>query len=240
MKDIRAAAVQFEHAPSNKAANWRIIEDFIRRAAQQKVEILVFPECCITGYWHLRKLFRADLEALAEPVPGGPSSQRLSALAQETGMTIGAGLVEIDTDGTLYNTYVVALPDGQVQRHRKLHCFISEHMASGDDYMVFDIPQGARVGVLICYDNNIGENVRMTALLGADILLAPHQTGGCHTPSPRCMGLIDPQLWKDRQENPEAIEAEFRGPKGRAWLMHWLPARAPFVARHLQRRCHGT
>ena len=40
------------------------------------------------------------------------------------------------------------------------------------------------------------------------------------------MGLIDPALWRGRAENPQAIEAEFRGPKGREWLMRWLPARA--------------
>lgn len=40
------------------------------------------------------------------------------------------------------------------------------------------------------------------------------------------MGLIDPKLWENRMADPEAIEAEFRGPKGRAWLMRWLPARA--------------
>jgi len=99
-------------------------------------------------------------------------------------------------------------------------------MASGDDYTVFDIPQGAKVGILICYDNNIIENVRITALKGAEILLAPHQTGGCDTPSPRCMGKIDPRLWENRENAPAAIETEFRGPKGREWLMHWLPARA--------------
>ena len=40
------------------------------------------------------------------------------------------------------------------------------------------------------------------------------------------MGRINPQLWHNRELDPEAIEAEFRGPKGRDWLMHWLPARA--------------
>ena len=55
---------------------------------------------------------------------------------------------------------------------------------------------------------------------------APHQTGGCDTPSPRAMGTIDPELWKNREKDPEPIEAEFRGPKGRGWLMRWLPARA--------------
>jgi len=153
VENIRAAAVQFEHAPNDKRANWLKIEHFVGRAAQSSVQILTFPECCITGYWHLRKLSRAKLEALAEPVFDGPSSQRLRALAQETGMTIGAGLVEIAADGTLYNTYVVAMPDGQFRRHRKLHCFISEHMASGSEYTVFDTPHGCRVGVLICYDN---------------------------------------------------------------------------------------
>ena len=82
------------------------------------------------------------------------------------------------------------------------------------------------VGILICYDNNIGENVRMTALKGAEILLAPHQTGGCNSPSPRCMGTIDPELWRRRDVDRETIEQEFSGPKGRAWLMKWLPARA--------------
>jgi predicted amidohydrolase len=40
------------------------------------------------------------------------------------------------------------------------------------------------------------------------------------------MGLIDPALWERRADDPAAIEAEFRGPKGRQWLMRWLPARA--------------
>ena len=40
------------------------------------------------------------------------------------------------------------------------------------------------------------------------------------------MGPIDPKLWDRRHEDPAAIEAEFRGPKGRGWLMRWLPARA--------------
>jgi predicted amidohydrolase len=141
-------------------------------------------------------------------------------------MTIGAGLVEIDTDGTLYNTYVVAMPNGQFQRHRKLHCFVSEHMSSGSEYTVFDTPHGCRIGVLTCYDNNIGENVRITALRGAEILLAPHQTGGCDSPDPVTMGLVDRRLWDNRHADPEAIEAELRGPKGRAWMMRWLPTRA--------------
>jgi len=40
------------------------------------------------------------------------------------------------------------------------------------------------------------------------------------------MGLVDRALWENRHADPEAIEAELRGPKGRVWMMRWLPARA--------------
>jgi len=226
LENIRVASVQFEHAPSDKRTNLAKIERFCLDAAQRGVEIIVYPECCVTGYWHLRRLSRKELLALAEPIPTGPTSQALLLLAQRSKMTIGAGLIEVAEEGTLYNSYLVAMPDGQSRRHRKLHCFISEHMASGSDYTVFDSPHGCRIGVLTCYDNNIGENVRITALQGAEILLAPHQTGGCDSPDPHTMGLVDKALWENRHTDPAAIEAELRGPKGRGWLMRWLPTRA--------------
>ena len=226
MRDIRVAAVQFEHAAGNKEANLAKIRAFAADAAGQGVEILAFPECCITGYWFLRRLSREQIAELAEPVYGGPSSRELGRIAEEHRLTVGAGLVELAEDGTLYNTYVVAMPDGQFRRHRKLHCFISEHMASGQEYTVFDTPHGCRVGVLICYDNNIGENVRITALRGAEVLLAPHQTGGCDSKDPNVMGKVDRALWDSRHRGRHAVEAEFHGPKGRGWLMRWLPARA--------------
>ena len=226
MRNIRVASVQFEHRAGDKRANLAKIEDFVKQAAGQGVELIVFPECCITGYLFLRKLDHEALLALAEPVFNGPSSQALMALAKEYHMTIGAGLVELAEDGNMYNTYVVAMPNGAFQRHRKIHCFISEHLSCGSEFTVFDTPGGCRVAVLICYDNNIGENVRISALKGAEILLAPHQTGGCSTPSPHCMGVIDRSLWDHRKQNPQAIKAEFKGPKGRQWLLTWLPARA--------------
>ncbi len=226
MRDLRVAAVQMEHAAGDKEANLAKVRAFVERAAGEGVETIVFPECCLTGYWHLRHLSREQLEALAEPVPDGPSSRELRSLAERHGMTVGAGLVEITAEGSMYNTYVVALPDGQCHRHRKLHCFISQHMTSGDEYTVFDTPHDCRVGVLTCYDNNIGENVRIAALMGAEVLLAPHQTGGCRSKNPHIMGLVDRELWDRRHEDPAAIEEELRGPKGRGWLLRWLPARA--------------
>lgn len=91
-------------------------------------------------------------------------------------MTVGAGLLEREGD-RVYNSYLVAMPDGTHAVHRKLHVFEHPNISTGDRYTVFDTAHGCRVGVLICYDCNIVENARATALLGVAILLAPHQKG---------------------------------------------------------------
>ena len=226
MRDIRVATVQFQHRPGDKSYNLARVRDFVTDAAQSRVEIIAFPEMCLTGYWHVRNLSREEVEALAEPIPDGECTQELLRLSREHGMTIGAGLIERGDDGRLYNAYVVAMPDGRWARHRKLHVFVSRFLSEGDRYTVFDTPHGCRVGVLICYDNNIIENARATALLGAEILLAPHQTGGCNSVSPHAMKPIDSKIWARREEDPTACEAELCGPKGRGWLMRWLPSRA--------------
>jgi len=222
---LRVASVQFECRPADKAANLAVIERFVQQAADQGVRLIVFPECCITGYWFLRHLTAPQLDALAEQLPSGPSVRRLAELSRASGISIGAGLVERAADA-FYNTYVVVTPDGGVHRHRKLHAFEHDAIRSGNEYTVFELPGGLRAGVLICYDCNIVENVRMTALLGADVLIAPHQTGGVRTRDPHLMGLVDRRLWDNRAADPAAIEAEFRGDKGRGWLMRWLPSRA--------------
>jgi predicted amidohydrolase len=96
---------------------------------------------------------------------------------------------------------------------------------SGKDFTVFDSPYGWRIGVLICYDNNIIENVRATRLLGADIIFMPHVT--MCTPSTRPgAGFVDPALWVNRESDPTSLRSEFDGLKGREWLMKWLPSRA--------------
>src|SRR5580765_1789015 len=223
---LRVGSVQFESSPGDKEANFRKIETFVEQAVAESVRLIVFPECCITGYWFIRNLTVEQLAALAEPIPDGPSTRRLIDLARRNGVTLGAGLVEAAGAGVFHNSYVVALPDGTVHRHRKLQAFEHTAIRSGTDYTVFDLPEGFRVGVLICYDCNLIENVRITALRGAEILLAPHQTGAVRSRNPHLMGLIDRRVWDNRHSDPQAIEHEFRGDKGRGWLMRWLPSRA--------------
>src|SRR6266850_4120155 len=111
-RHLRVASVQFESKPADKEANFQKVERFTEQAVAQDVRLIVFPECCVTGYWFIRNLSVAELAALAEPIPGGPSTRRLIALARKHGISVGAGLVEDGGDGVFHNSYVVALPDG--------------------------------------------------------------------------------------------------------------------------------
>lgn len=225
-KTLKAAVIQFQHQAGNKKYNLLIMERFIKKAAIEGVNILAFPEMCITGYWHVPKLDAAGVQALAEPADTGPSVALIRSLAVKHQMLIGAGFIERAADGRLYNAYAACMPDGSLHIHRKMHAFEHEAFSCGDSYTVFGTPWGVKVGILICWDNNLVENARATALLGADILLAPHQTGGTHSRSPHGMKPIPLALWQQRAERKEEITAAFKGPSGREWLMRWLPSRA--------------
>ena len=69
---LKAASAQFQHQPGDKEANFRKIENWLDEAEKEQAMIVVFPEMCITGYWHVRSLSREEIANLAEPVPGGP------------------------------------------------------------------------------------------------------------------------------------------------------------------------
>jgi predicted amidohydrolase len=223
VRDIRIAAAQFEHRDGDKAYNLGRIEELASRAARQGAEIVSFHECSITGYTFLRRLDRAALGRLAEPVPRGPSTSALIEIARRHGVVVMAGLIEADGD-RLHKTYVTVGPEGLLTRFRKLHPFIHPAIVPGDAYHVAEL-RGMRAGFLVCYDCNLPENVRATTLLGAEVIFAPHVTGGTPSEMPG-RGVIDPALWEARERDPEKLRREFDGPKGRGWLMRWLPARA--------------
>ncbi len=224
MRDIRVGAAQFEHRDNDKAYNLGRIAELTARAAGQGAEIVSFHECCITGYTFLQTLSREQLAELAEPVPGGPSTAALVGIAREHSAVVMAGLVEIDQAGRLFNTYATVGPEGFITKFSKLHPFINPNLTPGGGYNVIEL-LGAKVGFLICYDNNLPENTRITAMMGAEIIFMPHVTGCLPSPMPG-RGTVDKALWDNRLRDPVRLRMEFDGPKGRGWLMKFIPTRA--------------
>jgi predicted amidohydrolase len=222
--DLRIATAQFEHRSADKEFNLAAVEELSARAARLGANAIAFHECSITGYTFARRLSKAQLWDLAESIPDGPSTAALIAIARRRGIAVLAGLFERGADGELYKAHVCVDANGLRAKHRKIHPFINPHLKPGNAYTVFDLG-GWKCGILICYDNNVIENVRATALMGAEVIFMPHVT--MCTPSTRPgAGFVDPALWSARERDPTSLRAEFDGLKGRAWLMKWLPARA--------------
>jgi len=224
MNDLRVATAQFESHDADKAYNLSRIETLTRRAVDQGAQIVCFHEACISGYTFLQAFTREQLSAIAEPVPDGPSVRRLMEIAREHRTVVMAGLIEREPDGRLYKCHVTVGPDGFITKYHKLHPFINPNLTPGASYNVIDLC-GWKVGFLICYDNNLPENPRITTMMGAQIIFAPHVTGCLPSPMPG-RGSVDKALWDNRHRDPARLRLEFQGPKARGWLMRWLPARA--------------
>ena len=223
MKDLKVAVAQFQPRNGDKAYNLEVIESLTAQAKGLGADVISFHELCITAYTYLKELDQWQIQALAEAIPDGSSCKSLSRMAKKYQITILAGLVEKE-QGKYYNSYVCVDDSGVKARFRKIHPFISEYLSPGTEYCVFDLA-GWKCGILICYDNNVIENVRATTLLGADIIFAPHVTGCTPSPMPG-RGYVEHSVWENRKENPQALRAEFDGRKGREWILRWLPARA--------------
>lgn len=220
---MKIAVAQFEPKDGDKEYNFSVMEKLMKDARREGAEVISFHEMCITAYTFTKDLSREEMFALAEEVPGGESVRRMQDLSKQYQMAILAGLVEKDGD-QLYNTYLVVHDGKVIARYRKLHPFISKYLSAGNEYVVFDL-LGWKCGILICYDNNVIENVRATTLLGAELIFAPHVTG-CTPSAMPGRDFVDDALWQNREKDPVSLRLEFDGPKGRRWLMRWLPARA--------------
>lgn len=224
MEEIKISTAQFENRSGDKEYNLSVIEALAKTAALEGSQAIAFHECSITGYTFARNLSKDQMLELAELIPEGPSIIRLTYIAKKYDITILAGLFEKDHQDNLFKAYVAVNKNGLIAKHRKLHPFINPNLTPGNSYTTFDL-HGWKCGILICYDNNVIENVRATVLLGADIIFMPHVT--MCTPSTRPgAGFVDPELWYNRENDPTSLRMEFDGMKGRGWLMKWLPSRA--------------
>ncbi|TMI61334.1 MAG: nitrilase [Bacteroidetes bacterium] len=224
MNKIKISTAQFENRSGDKPYNLSVIERLSQKASSEGSNIIAFHECSITGYTFARNLSKEQMLDLAEFIPHGESVLKLIGIAGKYNIAILAGLFEKDENDNLFKAYVCVDKNGLVAKYRKLHPFINPYLTPGNNYCVFEL-DGWKCGILICYDNNIIENVRATTLLGADIIFMPHVT--MCTPSTRPgAGFVNPKLWTNREADPTSLRLEFDGMKGRDWLMKWLPSRA--------------
>ncbi|HYM51443.1 MAG TPA: nitrilase-related carbon-nitrogen hydrolase [Candidatus Limnocylindrales bacterium] len=166
MNPFTLAVAQLRAEPLNKDANLGRIEAAMREAAARGAGAILFSELFLTGY-----LLTDALAGLAEPVDG-PGIARLSRLARTFGLLTVCGFPEA-AGPNRYNSAVLIERDGTILgTYRKTHLFgrEPEYFTPGDRVEAVTTSLG-RLGVLICYDIEFPETVRLLAVDGARLVL---------------------------------------------------------------------
>ncbi|MFF1711932.1 carbon-nitrogen hydrolase family protein [Streptomyces sp. NPDC058268] len=181
MRTLAIAALQTTPIPHDLEASWQRFADQVRstRALFPHVQLVVVPELLLAAEDALLQPAPDDWMGQAAVTVPGPLTDRICALAVETGLWLIPGSVyERAEDGRIYNTAVVISPEGEiVARYRKVFPWQPyEKTTPGREFTVFDIPGAGRVGLAICYDGSFPETVRQLAWLGAEIVIQPTLT----------------------------------------------------------------
>ena len=177
---VRAAVVQTEWTGDRESMIEKHIA-FAREAAKQGAQVMCFQELFNDAYFcQVQDTVHMDG---AEKVPDGPTVQRMTEVARETGMVLIVPIYEKEDDGFFYNTAAVLDSDGTyLGKYRKTHIphvggfWEKFYFRPGNmGYPVFDTAVG-RIGVYICYDRHFPEGWRALGLAGAKIVFNPSAT----------------------------------------------------------------
>ena len=115
---------------------------------------------------------------LAQTLPG-PAENFFSEIAREHSIWLIPGSLYEKRDGKIFNTTPVINPNGEViNRYSKMFPWTPYEVGveSGNNFVVFDVPDVGRFGVSICYDMWFPETTRTLACLGAEIIIHPTMT----------------------------------------------------------------
>jgi formamidase len=180
MRTLTIAAIQTSPIAFDAAATMDLFCQRVRavRAAFPHVQLVVVPELMLSAEAPLLEGRASWMDEAAEPVPG-PTTDRVCALARETGLWLVPGsLYERGEDGNVYNTAIAVSPLGDVvAKYRKVFPWQPyEHTTPGTEFVVFDIPDVGTVGLAICYDGSFPESARQLAWLGAEVIIQPTLT----------------------------------------------------------------
>ena len=182
---VKAALVQSEWTGDQESMVEKNIS-YARDAAEQGAQVLCFQEIFNSPYFCTVQ--DADNYSWAEPIPDGPTIQRMMSVAKETGMVMVVPIYEVVDEGTFFNAAAVIDADGTyLGKYRKTHIpqvqgfWEKFYFRPGNlGYPVFDTAVG-RIGVYICYDRHFPEGWRVLGLKGARIVFNPSATTRGHS-----------------------------------------------------------
>ena len=151
------------------AANMAIVSWATAQASSRGVDLLVFPECFLTGYYN-----RERVEQLARQVDPDTFSS-LEAVAKSNATAILVGYYETQADG-LYNAALLVGADGAILANYRKRALYGDWEKStflrGSEPVLIDL-KGVTIAVLICFDIEFPELAREYARKDADLIAVP-------------------------------------------------------------------
>ena len=180
---VTIAVAQLGVSVGEADANRKAAAAAIAEAAVADARLVVLPELSDSGY-----VFADADEArsLAAPAANNVTLREWRALADAYNLTIAGGFCELGADGKLYNSAAIVDATGTRTVYRKAHLWDTEKkiFTPGDGAPpVVELPFG-KVGLMICYDLEFPEWVRLAALSGADLIAAPVNWPASGSPPP--------------------------------------------------------
>ena len=176
---FRVAVLQMRSVSREYESNIKTIIKFMAEAKQEGADILLLPECFITGY----DLTIDNDSAMTEG--------DLSPLCEQAGK-LGIGLVATALSKGEHhpqNAAFVIGKDGKIlMKYAKVHtCDFADEkvLEPGTEFKVCDF-DGVKIGIMICYDREYPESARILMLKGAEMILVPNDCGSMH---PRLQAL---------------------------------------------------
>lgn len=163
---MRIGHCQFESVPGDFEGNLAKVVDGLERADRDRVQIVCFPECFLTGY--------PDTEAEVRKVAFAADSPQMMKLLDRSSRFQATCIVGYNEQRgpDLYNTAVVVAKGHILGSYSKCSAYMPFHK-QGREFPVFE-RDGVRFGVVICSDGGYIEPARILALKGARIIFAPH------------------------------------------------------------------
>jgi 5-aminopentanamidase len=151
--------------------NAQLVERCIKKAADNGSSLILFSECCLTGFF-IESRQEAESLSLSSD---NKYFKRFASLCDKLDVYVLIGFIEKEGD-KLYNSAVLLGPDGFKAVQHKVHksfIGIDRFVEKGDlPFAVYELPFG-KIGFYIDYDHNFPESARVLALDGAELICVP-------------------------------------------------------------------
>ena len=193
-KTLKVAAVQMECVNGDVQVNLDRALGFVDEAAERGAELIILPEFMPNGY-----IYSKEIWDTAEPEEG-PTVQWLREHSERLGVWLGTSFLEAEGED-FYNTFVLTNPDGEDDgRVRKQTPAVAEaYFTRGDSGPHVIETEIGKIGVGICYENQLAYTPQLMHSQSVDLMLMPHSA-----PSPMPNPLFPKryvEIWDQHLKN---------------------------------------